>query len=117
MKNIVEAINKLRPGDRIDKVISNKFAIVSPLCTNGNFADKTIMGLDNGKVFSYCLLSNVVCICKLKQSIPSIDKIGWWVKCKDGKERYIIKTTSYRKHKKQYRRLLRECINANIIKP
>jgi hypothetical protein len=52
-KNIVNALNKQRPNDKILKVLSNKFAVVKPAYINGNFDEPQVCGLHNGIIYFY----------------------------------------------------------------
>lgn len=50
-KDIKTALESERPNDKIVKILSNKFAIVQSMYENGKFAEISICGLEDQKIF------------------------------------------------------------------
>lgn len=107
-KSIEEALPVLRPGDKLDQVISNKFAYVSPICTNGKFDDSRIMYLHNNKIYLFMKSTSFKTVLQL----PNIQHSLW---CFDHKENgkpfhYVTKTDDNRYTKRLIRRCIREIL-------
>jgi hypothetical protein len=106
-KDIEEALLVIRPGDKLVKKLSNKFAAVSSPCTNGSSLTSYV-GLDNGVIYKYADVGNKKAIQVYLDSLPNIKHIPM---CFNHKEsgmpmHYLIKIWDYRRHKRQLRKLL-----------
>lgn len=110
-KNITEAMGELRPNDKIVRVLSNKFAVVKAQFTSGNYDKPCIMGLHNGKIYTYVMNVNHWQD-KVKQVLarPNIEK--YWVDfVEDGVYKVKIKKAKNTSYKKQYRKLEKLMLN------
>ena len=98
-KSIEEALPHLRPGDKLVKVLSNKFAFVEPVYTDGKFAPKSLMGLHNNVIHTYH--QNIEYVL----SLPNIERRMYcYNHSENGKPiNYLFKTIDYRQHKHDYR--------------
>ena len=105
-KTIEEALPVLRPGDKLVKKLSNKFAYVQSLYTDGTYSEICIMGLQNGEIITYHNSRDT--INAFLTSTPNVEKTMW---CFDhsanGKPyHYLVKNFDYRKTKQHLRKLL-----------
>lgn len=105
-KSIEEALPVLRPGDKLVKKLSNKYAHVKPLNTDGSFSGQMIMGLRNGMIYSYP--SNYDDIKRHLEAIPNIER---QMICYDHSENgkpyhYLVKSIDYRRYKGELRKIL-----------
>jgi len=106
-KHIQQAMVELRPGDKIVKVLSNKFCIAKILCTNNTYTKEHVFGLNNKLVYGYGQLENIKQSIEYWEKQPQIDKSKW---CFDHSENgkpyhYLVKVCDNRKIKQQYRKL------------
>jgi hypothetical protein len=109
-KNIEEALKVERPTDKVIKILSNKFAIVKSMYTDGTFeTSSTVMGIGRGTgVFTFGKLENMKAWCKRTESLPSIEHIGWWLINPQTKQQYHkIVHSKNSKYKQNYRKLLK----------
>lgn len=107
-KNIEEAMKVERPGDKIVKVLSNKFAIVQSVFTDGKFdTEKTVMGIGKGtEVYTFGYLSNMKRHCEQVERSRNIESIGWWLINPQTKDMYYkIVHHNYRKYRQNYRKI------------
>jgi hypothetical protein len=100
-KFIQEALPVLRPGDVIRQQLSNKFAFVDILNTDGSFTKNKLMGLDNRTIYSYDLNWEYI------MSRPNVENTMW---CMNHSENglpyhYVHKICDNRKLKKAYRKI------------
>ena len=110
-KNIEEALKVERPEDKVVKILSNKFAIVRPIFTNGTYHLETIMGLGSGTtVYSYGLLMNMKTWCRhVAENIPNIQRQAICYNFpENGRSAvWLMKTNDNRKYKQSYRKIAR----------
>lgn len=112
-KNIVEALEVERPGDKILKQLSNNFAIVQSMYENGTYEDQaSIMGLSKnipmcyGKADRKSLNKFSFLISWINEKVKTMgntEKIGMAY----GIHPWIIKIQDNRKYKQQYFKLLK----------
>jgi hypothetical protein len=117
-KNIHEALLNDRPNDKIVKVLSNKFAIVQSVFTNGEFDTMSLCELNNGVIYfrghedkkgGFGWLKNYML--NYVHTKPNFDfvLIGYnHLPC------MVRKTTSLKKIKKSYKKAL-HVLSANNI--
>lgn len=105
-KTIEEALPVLRPGDKLVKKLSNKFAWVQSVYENGTYGERRIMGLQNEKIYSYH--SNYRDIENYLLRVPNISRELWcFDHSKNGKSMdWLVKTRDFRTYKRQLRKLL-----------
>lgn len=109
-KNIEEALKVERPTDKIIKILSNKFAVVKCMYTDGTYEREShIMSIGKGtNVTSVGYLKNMISWCKHVQTYPNVQPIGWYLINPQTKRNYYkVIWTDYRKYKHDYRRLLK----------
>ena len=105
-KSIEEALPVIRPGDKLVKKLSNKYAYIKPLNTDGSFSSQMIMGLNNGMIYSYP--SNYDDIKRHLEAIPNIERtIICYDHSANGKPyHYLNKINDYRRYKQELRKIL-----------
>ena len=107
-KNITEALKVERPTDKIIKILSNKFAIVKCMYTDGTYEKEShVMGIGKGTtVFSHGTLSTMKAWCRRVQEYPNIKKSGWdMINPQTGRRYYHIYNENFRKYKQTYRKI------------
>lgn len=108
-KNITEAMAVERPGDKIVKILSNKFCIAHSKFTDGTFQKiGTVFGTSGGTtVYMYGNMPSIHSTIERALSAPNIKKECI---CYDHRENgkmfhYLWKNCDQRKWKKTYRKL------------
>lgn len=109
-KSIAEALPIERPGDKVVKILSNKFAIVRPVFENGKFAEEYIMGIGSGNtIYSHGLVQNMKPWCFRVSQMRNVD---FTAICYDFPENgrmglWLMKTNDNRKYKQIYRKIFK----------
>ena len=103
-KSIEEALPILRPGDKLVKVLNNKFAFVKPVYENGKFGDERLMGLNDNTIFTYFHKAGHV---RSMIKMPSIKPEMWCMDHSDNGKPYhwLIYITDNRKLRHTYRKI------------
>jgi len=107
-KTIEEALKVERPSDKVIKILSNKFAVVKSMFTDGTYEKHPhVMCIgSNTNVCSMGILKNMKQWCERVQQYPNINPVGWYLINPQTKRTYY-KTiySNFRKYKHNYRRL------------
>lgn len=109
-KSIEEALKIERPTDKVVQILSNKFAIVKSMYTDGTFEPKpTVMGIGKGTgVFAFGKLENMKVWCNRVETLPKIEHVGWWLINPQTKQQYYkIVHSKNSKYKQNYRKILK----------
>ncbi len=106
-KSIEEAMPILRPGDKIDKILNNKVAIVRSLFTNGKYDKPDVMYLHNGTIYTFWELHNLDKSISYYLKLPNIERSTW---CCDHSQNgkpyhYLSKIVDNRRLKKTARQI------------
>ena len=107
-KTIEEALKVERPTDQVVKILSNKFAVVKSMYTDGTFEkDPHVMFIDKGTgVFSGGVLANMKRWCTVVEEYPNCKHIGWYlINPQTKREYYKTVHSKQSKYKRLYRKL------------
>jgi hypothetical protein len=107
-KNIEEALKIERPTDKVVKILSNKFAVVKCMFTDGTFEkEQHVMFIDKGtEVFSAGILTNMKRWCARVEESPRCTHIGWYlINPQTKRDYYKIVHSKMSKYKRLYRKL------------
>lgn len=113
-KNIIDALKNQRPGDKIIKILSNKFAIVQSSYTDGTFDDDdSVCGLHNGTIYFYGKLSIInnfyINIVEPMQNEYVTTYFDTYSRKSNGflSYDYKVRFVKHNRYKMQYRRILK----------
>jgi hypothetical protein len=110
-KNIREALINERPTDKIVSILSNKYAIVQSLYTNGVYSEPSICGLDKNKIYFYgniyrdntwknlkaYIVNKVLTMPNHENRMTGYNHI----------KEYVLKSVNNKRYKKNYRKILK----------
>jgi len=111
-KNVKDALKELRSTDKIESVLSNKFAIVKSLYENGDYSEPAICGLIDQKIKFFGELEGIEGNLKKRINTPKISSYRIYNK---EKACYINKKSNNREFIKRARKLFYLLTSKQII--